>query len=453
MRPWSAPMTMVLTGILACAGPGSAPPGQDGDTRDVSDLAVPDVTEEGPVGMDDGAVLDDGPAPDVPVTCEAVLTAGLCISAAGCPEWMACLGVGGCEEAPCWGLCGDYPGACLPATLPRPCDAGQDCDPDAVCAGRVLGPQGEVVLSGLCRKRPALDACYEDAHCPEGRRCAGAVTCHLGSPCLGPEYPGRCVEPPPPGPCWDDQDCGNGRHCVGTVWCLPEDTTCIADQAGTCQDLAGCFSDEDCAGSLDGGFCQGAFRCREDAQCAFPDTKGFCGPAPGLRRCWQPDHCGGDWVCRAPLPCPPGSLCHATGAAHPGLCGEAPSPGEGLVVTLATSQVLPAKPFRVVVLNQGSVLVFLDPCFVAVVQYKDDSGQWAESWIPEARHSSCDANSPLWPLPPGSGTAVTFTVDVPDTTYRVQVPYRVGCEQGVSRTEARCASDALAANSMAFTLP
>ncbi len=453
MRGPQGLLVVAAVWTLACGGQGAAPSGAD-DAAPDADVAATDAPDDASIEAGEDLPRDEGPAPDVPRTCEGVLGERQCASTAACAAWTACLGVGGCEEPPCWGLCEDYPGTCLPWTLPEPCDQDEDCGEGAVCAGPVLDPGGGVVLAGLCRKRPSADSCYDDRHCPPGQRCAGEVSCGLDSLCLGPEYPGRCQAPPEAGRCWEGADCPAGQRCVGVEWCAFGDADCPGDVAGTCAAASGCFTDADCAGSPDGGFCVGAFRCREDAQCAFPDRQGFCAPAPGLRQCWQEDHCGGDWVCRAALPCPPGTLCLGTGDAHPGLCGEPPAPAEGIALTLDTNQVQRNVPFQATVVNQGPVPIFLDPCFVALVQFKDDQGQWSESWIPEARHPSCAGGGlvPLWPLPPASGTAATFSVDVPGT-YRVQVPYRLGCEQGVERTEARCESDALAATTMAFVVP
>lgn len=446
------PALMVIGGWVGCAGVESAPPAWDVANHDAQDQVTTDAPEDSPTDAE--AIAEptaDKPWPDTPATCLGGLSTGQCIAGAGCPPWMECIGIGGCEEPPCFGLCEEFPGLCLATTMPKPCDTDLVCGAEAICVGRILDAKGQVVLSGLCRKRPSDVACFEDVHCSDGQQCAGEVSCDLLRVCLGPPYPGRCVHPPPPGHCWDDGDCPQGERCVGTSWCSFGDASC-QDAPGTCKEHGGCFSDSDCAGSADGGFCVGAFRCREGAQCVVPDTPGFCAPAPGLRRCWQPDHCGGDWVCRAALPCPAGSLCEAVGARLAGICGEAPAPGEGLVVALSTNQVLIGKPFRVVVLNRGAVPVFLDPCFLAVVQFEDDSSKWTESWIAPARHPACDLDIPLplWFLPPGSGVAVEFTITVPQTKYRILVPYQVGCEQGVVRTQARCAADALAATTMAF---
>ncbi len=435
---------------LACAVAGS-PAGETGDKGEDADVVAQDASDGASREADLVLPQDDGLAPDVPMTCEEVLEKGQCIST--CPDWMACLGVGGCEEPPCWGLCQDYPGTCLPLTAPALCTKDDDCGDGAVCAGRVQGAGGEVGLPGLCRSRPSPDACYEDSHCPSGQRCAGAARCTIEAPCLGPEYPGRCVLPPPAGGCWDDADCPEGQRCRGAVLCLAGDKACSTDIAGACEAKTGCLDDQDCSGSPDGPYCVGAFRCRPDAQCAFPDVAGFCAPPPGLRRCWQQDHCGGDWVCRAALLCPLGTLCQTSGAAVRGLCGEAPAPGEGVVVVLDRATIERNVPFHVLLVNQGPVSIFLDPCYVAGVQFEEPPGSWKESWIPQAQHPACDPeHSPLWPLPPGSGTAVAFTVDVPGT-YRVQVPYRLGCEQGVVRNDARCATGVLAANTMVFEVP
>lgn len=447
MRGPDGCLAVAVAWLFAC-GTGAAPSPAD-DAAPDPDVAVPDASGDAPVEAGEDLLGDAEAAPDVPKTCEEVLGKGQCASDGACAAWTACLGIGGCEEPPCWGLCEDYPGTCLPRTLPEVCDRDEDCGEDAVCVDRGAG--GEVAPVGLCRKRPSADACYDDGHCPQGQRCAGEVSCGLDAPCLGPEYPGRCHAPPEAGRCFEDSDCPAGQRCAGTAWCAFDDADCAGDEAGTCTAASGCVTDADCAGSPDGGFCVGAFRCREDAHCAFPDRKGFCAPAPGLRRCWQQDHCGGDWVCRSALLCPPGTLCLVTGEAHPGVCGELPAPGEDVALTLDTNQVQLNVPFHAVVVNQGPVPIFLDPCFVAVIQFRDDQGDWSESWIPEARHPACKEGGtvPLWPLPPASGTAATFSVDVPGT-YRVQVPYRVGCEQGVERTEARCKSDALAATTLPF---
>lgn len=432
--------------LLACAGPGTFPQRAD-DAVPERDIAVTDVPDDIAIEANVDLWPDDEPASDVPKTCEGVLEKSQCVSSTGCPAWTACLGVGGCGEPPCWGLCEDYPGACLPWTLPEACHDDDGCDDGATCVGRVVNDEADTVLPGLCRRRPSADTCYEDSHCPPGRRCAGEVSCGLDTLCLGPEYPGRCVPAAAAGQCFDDADCPGGERCAGAVLGFLGDPV-----PGTCSDAGGCFTDADCAGSADGGFCVGAFRCRQDAHCAFPDRPGFCAPAPGLRRCWQQDHCGGAWVCRAALACPPGTLCRGMGEAHPGICGEPPAPGEGVALTLDSNQVKRNVPFRAMVVNQGPVPIYLDPCLVALVQFQDDQGQWSESWIPAAQHPACGGLVPLWPLPPGSGTVAAFSVDVPGT-YRVQIAYRIGCEQGVEHTEARCQSDPLSVTTLPFEVP
>ncbi len=435
---------IVLSWLLAC-GSGATPPGAD-DAAPDADVAVTDAPDDAPIEAGEDLPPDEGAAPDVPKTCEGVLEKSQCVSSAGCPAWTACLGVGGCEEPPCWGLCDDYPGACLPWTLAEACHEDDDCDEDSVCVGRVFNAEADVLLGGLCRKRPSADSCYEDGHCPPGQRCAGEVSCGLDTLCPGPEYPGRCVPPAAPGQCFDDADCPGGQRCAGAVLGVLGDPV-----PGTCSPAGGCFTDADCAGSADGGFCVGAFQCRPDAHCVFPDRAGFCAGAPGLRRCWQQDHCSGGWVCRAALACPPGTLCHGMGEAHPGICGEPPAPGEGVALALDSNQVKRNVPFRAMVVNQGPVPIYLDPCLAAVVQFQEE-GQWRDSWIPPAQHPACGGLVPLWPLPPGSGTVAAFSVDVPGT-YRVQVAYRIGCEQGVERNEARCETDALAATTLPFEVP
>lgn len=378
---------------------------------------------------DDGP-FETGDLTDVPLTCESVLEEWQCISDSTCQSWMQCIGVGGCEEKPCWGLCDDYPGACLAALRPKACIYAANCDKAEVCVGVWEDATGKEV-PGLCRKRPSTDTCYEDKDCGDKRKCVGATRCVASSFCLGPEFPGKCVEEAGPGGCWEDADCKAGERCEGVLWCAPGASGC-KDKAGVCKADAGCFSDEDCGA---GRFCVGALRCQDPSACVLPEKPGWCFGPPGLRQCWEDKHCGGEWVCRSALPCPPGSFCAGIGAQHPGICGEPPE--GGVIVRLGTSTPKTDEGLPVIIVNNSATLIFFDPCKIGFIQFLDDNGQWVDSWLEPLAHPACSQNGPLLPLAPAQGFVAIFQTNVPGQ-YRVQVLYAIGCEQGVLASKAKC---------------
>jgi len=425
----------MLLAVLACACSAGTPVSPTPDR----DIRAPEAAEDqmaDPHGEDRETHESLGQEietdAEVIQTCENVIGPGRCIRDDLCADFERCLGVGSCETPPCFGICDDYPGTCAPETLTVSCTADEQCPDGSVCTGRVSWGEGPPI--GLCRKRPSANACYEDAHCTGGSRCAGEVVCGPERPCLGPEYPGRCVPATGTEGCFEDSDCPPAQVCRGVSWCGWDETDC-EDRAGTCEVSNGCLVDADCKDSPDGTFCVGAFQCPQGSKCSIPDTRGYCAPAPGFLQCWSPQQCGD--TCRAAFPCGPGTVCAALAKPHPGICGDPPAPGMGLVVSVSAKAKVNS-PFFAMVVNQGATPIFLDPCAPAILQFNQDN-QWEDYWGEPPRLPWCGEVSTLL-VPPGNGLAIPFRVDTP-TTYRVQVVFRTRCLQGIVQVPPACEDD------------
>ncbi|NOZ01789.1 MAG: hypothetical protein GXP54_07855 [Deltaproteobacteria bacterium] len=440
---------------LAC-NVAEAPPAADSvDVETMDDVAVLDATEAGadlPIETDVPSEAVDSVQPDIPKTCESVLDDWQCIKQSGCPDWAACLGVGACQEPPCWGLCDDYPGECLPKLVKTLCESNDDCEAGDLCVGRVMNDDGSVRVPGLCRKRPFDGACWEDSHCAPGKHCAGERVQRPGVLCLGPESYGKCVDAAPAGKCWETDDCPKGQVCDGVTWCAPDEAGCGADGTGECiQDsVGGCVEDDDCQDDPAGNFCTGAYTCPK-AICSIENVKGFCSGPPGFGGCWEDSDCGPEYVCRASLTCAPGTLC-AAGYAHVGQCGEPPKEGEGVAVALAATSVEIGVPFWITLLNQGPATIFVDPCSAMILQRrKGDTQNWID-WQVEVKHDSCvdpDVSTAFLAIPPGNGALFKGEMGELDAgTFRVETVYQVGCVQGVPNPT--CRTNALKVDSLEF---
>jgi len=200
-----------------------------------------------------------------------------------------------------------------------------------------------------------------------------------------------------------------------------------------------------------GDLCTGAFFCDGDG-CEFQDEPGFCSEAPGFKGCWEDSDCGGDFVCRAALACPPGTLCHGN-MAHAGYCGELPAAGEGIAVSPAATSIKTGSPFWITVLNSSATLVFLDPCNAMVLQrWNSDDDKWQDWLTVLVMHDSCDQGqpAPYLAIPPGDGMVFGGMMGKYDAgTFRLQTLYKIGCQQGVVNPTCNDA-EALTVNSTKF---
>ncbi|MBL6976295.1 MAG: hypothetical protein ISR64_11230 [Deltaproteobacteria bacterium] len=455
MTNCSRAAALLLVLALGCNLDGSSNPVDIPATEtgiDVPDVQDPADLNSGDEAGDTTSELTDLGEEDVHKTCQSVLDDWQCVDQAGCPEWAACLGVGSCEEPPCWGLCDDFPGSCLPRTDTTLCEADGDCAGTTVCVGSVLFESGAVKAPGLCRSRPSEEACFDDSHCSGDRYCAGELNCTAEAYCPGPEFYGKCVDKPPAGQCWEAGDCAQGQRCAGAVLCDFGDAQCGEDVMGTCEEGPGasCVMDEDCDGNPAGGFCTGSFVC-EGSDCAFGDVAGFCAGPPGFGGCWEESDCLADTqVCRAFLACPPGSLCSQS-VAHVGQCGEAPATGEGVAVGLADTKVQVTVPFWITLINRGPATIYVDPCFAMLLQRWNGNEEIWIDWPTTVEHDSCVEGqpAPYLAIPPGNGMVFGGKMEEwEQATYRLETIYQVGCAQGEINPD--CKSGPLKANSLEF---
>jgi hypothetical protein len=418
-----------MIAFLACGGGGNGT-GTDAiadarpDVFDSPDVAadVPDPGTGDPGGPVDPG-FEDQAQQDVPkdtggeLTCASVLADWQCIGPDKCPDWESCLGVTSCDEPPCWGLCQDFPGQCLPRPLAKVCATDSDCPPGFACAA----PSS--TQNGICRGRPSDVACFGDQNCPTGQYCAGEVACPPGAYCVGPEFWGLCSTKPMAGACFDSADCGAKAHCEGQLLCPPGAPSCQA-KAGTCVPGAAgtCADDAGCASSPAGKFCTGAHDC-QGGECAFPAVPGFCSAPPGFKGCWEDSDCAPGQVCNSALACPPGTLC-GQAFAHAGQCGDAPTEGGGVLINTDATSVKATQPFRVILVAQTPYALYLDPCVTFFLEKKGDGDTWT------AINTGCATDQKiLLRLGPGSGVVLPASAPKPGT-YRIRAEYRVSCVQG-----------------------
>jgi hypothetical protein len=391
------------------------------ETIDAPDVVATDKAEE---------VADTAPDEATP-TCLTSLLDWQCLPSAGktCGASEECDGAGTCAEPPCWGLCQDFPGQCLPALAGKTCLAAADCGQGFGCAGRLGG------APGFCRARPFDGACWADGDCGAGAYCAGEALCVPGTLCPGGEQAGKCVTKPATGACFEDADCTAG-WCEGAKLCVPGAAGCAAEQAGACKAGArpGCFDQKGCADSPDGTLCTGAFQCQEAGECPVPDQPGFCAKFGGFGSCWEDSDCTDGQFCHSALACRPGTLCHAA-FAHAGTCAEAPAAGEGLTFVIAPATA--GKDFAVLAMNRGAVAVFLDPCATCLLGGKVvGTDKWPDNPFDTIMAGpfgspACSGPGPFpWMTVPPGGAWVSVANAPLAGTLRVVVPYRLGCAQG-----------------------
>lgn len=447
MRMIGCLAALAVAGLVACGTSGGSAPADVADVpKEVaSDLGELDFNK--PEEAEPEVAADVAPE-EVVATCATVLGDRLCAAGvADCDDAYAdCVGQGSCATPPCWGLCADYPGACLPKTVDRVCGQDADCDPGDACASRVPTAPGGVPATGLCRKRPFAGACWVDENCGSGKRCAGEVVCTLGMPCVGADHPGTCVAAPAAGACWEDPDCGAGSYCEGATLC--GGGAGCADAQGSCKAATApaCMENADCEDAAT-PWCAGAFRCAK-AQCGIPDRPGFCVPAPMADGCWQDADCTeAGTACRTVRVCPPRTLCHAT--LHRGYCGTLPLPGEpGLTFTVPATTATNQKVF-VPVVNRGAVTIFVDTCAGFVIQFWDDfSKQWRD-YLPLAYPgANCGPTGKATRarLAPGNGIALEVVPDF-GGRFRLNALYDVICSPDPDEV---CATIGLSASSPEF---
>jgi len=114
---------------------------------------------------------------------------------------------------------------------------------------------------GVCKTPGEFFCCWDNADCPGGEHCVGALVCGCGEDCTVLDDPGECFpsataccdaitpceegytchDSPAGGKChailafpqcWTDEECARGT-CVGAVTCGCSDATCVA-RTGTC---------------------------------------------------------------------------------------------------------------------------------------------------------------------------------------------------------------------------
>lgn len=359
-------------------------------------------------------------------TCASSLLPWQCAPTEGraCDELEECFGHGPCLEPPCWGLCEQFPGQCLPAVAAVACTSSIDCGEGFLCVKYVEGHPG------YCRARPYADACWHDKDCPLGQYCAGEVECLPGSFCQGVEMYGRCKERPETGNCYEDADCPNG-YCDGAELYLDGSS----DRPGVCVEgtRPSCFDDIGCKDSPDGNLCTGAFKCPPGSSCPLPDQPGFCARFGGFGSCWEDGDCQTGFYCRSASACRPGTLCYSS-FTHPGSCGEAPLEGEGIEITVQNPSV--GNDFPVIVTNRGAVKIYIDPCVAVLISGKiPGTDKWPDdplTMILAGPFETIGCNNPSegpWlPIQPGSGFVTLVRLEF-SGSFKVVIPYKLGCLQ------------------------
>lgn len=373
-----------------------------------------------------------------PQTCTSVLSKGQCISNENCYDFEACLGVGGCEEPPCWGLCKDFPGQCLPNILIKTCEKDGDCPNGYICRkNKALG---------YCKAIPiGFKACYSDDNCPSGQYCAGEIICKSGALCAGVEYFGKCVKKPDKPKCFEDDDCPNGQSCIGQRLCPFNSNDCedLEGQCATPQYL--CMEDKDCEGTQ--SYCTLAFECKGQ-DCPFPSQFGECKTPPGYGGCWEDSDCGTKFVCRASLACPSSTYC-GQNVSHPGQCGSPPFSGEGITLNIVDKNIKAGQQFHILAVNNGSTPIFIHPCFPYIVKKGDGKGGWYEVFIQPEECIGPDNNRVI--IPVGSGIFLPVKI-TSGGLYKVHLPYLVGCKQNGLNTPCKDTPTSLEASSGEFVV-
>ena len=432
---------------LACGGSGSSSAPDDVlDARadegqvDFGELDFPRLDEASP---DKRIEVIETMAEQALKTCESVLMPWHCLASVGvdCPPYAECLGQGTCETPPCFGLCQDYPGQCVPRLSKKVCTKSTDCGPGEACASKTsLG-------HGLCRARPFEGACWLDENCPAGQKCAGEVVCKPGKYCVDTEHPGQCVTPPGAGSCFEDSDCGSGLFCDGATLCGGKQGCTLTP--GTCKGPArpdSCYSNDDCP--KEKPWCAGAFKCPTGTSCPAPDQPGFCVPPPMADGCWGEDDCSASTpVCRALSVCPPGTLCHAD--SHRGYCSELPPDGErGLTLDVPDSATVQQK-LLVPILVKGSLAAYVDACYGVTLQWFDKVESKWRDYIPVAL-ADCSSGGPgRIRIPPGNGVVLEVTPDF-SGIFRLNLFYDLLCSQ--VNPKASCQEMGLTVNSKEFVV-
>jgi hypothetical protein len=425
IRGWTAAAAALLV-ALSCGG--GAPVVTDVFGADIRrDVSAADVADA--AGEDTPETTDEG----VEASCRTVLSDWQCLEDADCPAWAVCAGRGSCEEPPCWGICDDYPGACLPRLDATTCSTDAECGDGRVCVfdGTAAG------RPGLCRSRPSSDACWSDAHCAAGQECAGEVLCVPGNDCTGPDAWGLCVARPATG-CLDDADCAASQACQGAALCPAGSGGCTASVPGQCVERAApCKTDADCKGSTDGTFCTGATLCGGTG--CVGGARAYCSPAPGFYGCWEDADCGTDSVCRASLACPPGSWCRQDGRAHPGQCGTPSLAGEEISAGVQDGEHATGDTFSALIRNDGASVAWFNACYTVLVEGMDEAtGKWKPeivSYFPHPAVCTAKTGNPRVALAPGGGLAIPMKFAIPGV-YRLLVSFELGCVQG--GTSASC---------------
>jgi len=107
--------------------------------------------------------------------------------------------------------------------------ASEDAAVDAEAMPDASSPDADPMMG--CGMTPRRDCCFDRADCTatvSGGRCVGSTGCEA----MGE---GVCKAPPmDPGACWDNADCPAGERCTGAIIC-PCNTECFApDALGVC---------------------------------------------------------------------------------------------------------------------------------------------------------------------------------------------------------------------------
>ena len=315
--------------VLAAAADGAGC--DDGDPCTTGDLCLEGACTGAPGACPCGADADCAPWDDGD-PCTGVLECheARCRTAPGSAPDCGGVPAGACQLPVCDPVTGDC--AALPAPDGLACDDGDPCTvsdscQDGACAsGDALGcDDGEPCTDDSCDPAlgcvhaPSTAPCEDGNHCTAQDVCAdgacgggAAVWCDDGDPCTADscQPAAGCVHVAAPGPCDDGSPCTVGDAC--------QDGACLSGP-----NLCQCATDADCAWLDDGDLCTGSMICVDDACVIDGGAAVACPPSGSSCLVTACDPATGACVSTPAMegtPCTDGDLCTLVDVCQGGAC-------------------------------------------------------------------------------------------------------------------------------------
>lgn len=345
-----------------CEHPHNQAPCDDDDPCTAGDICVDGQCAGTPLGCDcqvdeDCAVLEDGDLCNGTLACDTQVLPYVCVVA---PETIAACPAAQGVNALCLDVhCDPASGACshIPAFEGHPCDTGDLCTYDEICAGGVCGAGLPINCSddnhctddscsseaGGCQHLANSAPCSDGDQCTAKDLCQGGlclagdvVACDDGNTCTadGCDPQTGCIHQPLTSvPCDDGNLCTEGELCEQGLCIASASTDCDDGNlctTDTCEPGLGCvhalnehpcddgslctFGEHcqlgECSGGVplpcsDGNPCTDD-SCQEDSGCQFAPNSALCNDE---NVCTGEDHCSDGGCVGEPLDCDDGNLC------------------------------------------------------------------------------------------------------------------------------------------------